>query len=43
MFIWNLVSVVAGAIVLIILLILGYAIIHGLIRGFKKAVSETGR
>lgn len=43
MFIWDLVSITAGVSVLIILLILGYAIIDGLIRGFKKAVSKTGR
>ena len=43
MFIWNLVSITAGVIVLIILLILGYAVIDGLIRGFKEAVSKTRR
>ena len=43
MLIWNLVSITAGVIVLIILLISGYAVIDGLIRGVKKAVAKTRR
>lgn len=43
MFIWDLVSITAGVIVLIILLILGYAIIDGLIRGIKESIAKSRR
>jgi hypothetical protein len=36
MFIWNLVSITAGVIVLLVLLVVGYSIISGMIDGIKK-------
>jgi hypothetical protein len=36
MFIWNLVSITAGVIVLLVLLVAGYSIISGMIDGIKK-------
>ena len=43
MFIWNLVSITAGVIVLIVLLIFGYAAIDGLIRGIKESIAKSRR
>ena len=40
MFIWNLVSITAGVIVLLILLVVGYSIISGMIDGIKKSMKE---
>ena len=38
MFIWNLVSITAGVIVLLVLLVVGYSIISGMIDGIKKSM-----
>ena len=43
MFIWDLVSITAGVIVLIVLLIFGYAAIDGLIRGIKESIAKSRR
>lgn len=43
MFIWNLVSITAGVIVLIVLLIFGYVAIDGLIRGIKESIAKSRR
>nr|DAX64635.1 MAG TPA: hypothetical protein [Caudoviricetes sp.] len=43
MFIWNLVSITAGVIVLIVLLIFGYAVIDVLIRGIKESIAKSRR
>lgn len=40
MFIWNLVSITAGVIVLLVLLVVGYSIISGMIDGVKKSMKE---
>ena len=40
MFIWNLVSITAGVIVLLVLLVVGYSIISGMIDGIKKSMKE---
>jgi hypothetical protein len=40
MFIWNLVFVTAGAIVLLVLLVVGYSIISGMIDGIRKSMKE---
>ena len=40
MFIWNLVSMTAGVIVLLVLLVVGYSIISGMIDGVKKSMKE---
>ena len=40
MIIWNLVFVTAGAIVLLVLLVVGYSIISGMIDGIKKSMKE---
>lgn len=38
MFIWNLVSITAGVIDLLVLLVVGYSIISGMIDGIKKSM-----
>ncbi|MFS9017876.1 hypothetical protein QM953_10330 [Streptococcus cristatus] len=45
MFIWNLVFVTAGVIVLLILLVIGYIVLAGLLEGAKNvlASSKKGR
>ena len=43
MFIWNLVSITAGVIVLIVLLIFGYAVVDVLIRGIKESIAKSRR
>ena len=40
MFIWDLVSITAGVIVLLVLLGVGYSIISGMIDGIKKTMKE---
>ena len=40
MFIWNLVSITAGVIALLVLLVVGYSIISGMIDGIKKSMKE---
>lgn len=40
MFIWNLVFVTAGAIVLLILLVIGYIVLAGLLKGAKNALAS---
>ena len=40
LFIWNLVSITAGAIILLVLLVVGYSIISGMIDGIKKSMKE---
>ena len=40
MFIWNLVSITAGVIVLLVLSVVGYSIISGMIDGVKKSMKE---
>ena len=40
MFIWNLVSITAGVIVLLVLLVVGYSIISGMIDELKKSMKE---
>lgn len=40
MIIWNLVFITAGAIVLLVLLVVGYSIISGMIDGIKKSMKE---
>ena len=40
MFIWNLVSIATGVIVLLVLLVVGYSIISGMIDGIKKSMKE---
>jgi hypothetical protein len=40
MFIWNLVSITAGVIVLLVLLVVGYSIVSGMIDGVKKSMKE---
>ena len=41
MFIWNLVFITAGVIVLLVLLVVGYSIISGMIDGIKKSMKES--
>lgn len=40
MFTWNLVSITAGVIVPLVLLVAGYSIISGMIDGIKKSMRE---
>jgi hypothetical protein len=40
MFIWNLVFVTAGAIVLLILLVIGYIVLTGLLEGARNALAS---
>lgn len=41
MIIWNLVFVTAGAIVLLILLVIGYIVLAGLLEGAKNALASS--
>ncbi|MBZ2152185.1 hypothetical protein K1I86_05655 [Streptococcus cristatus] len=41
MFIWNLVSITAGAIVLLILLVIGYIVLAGLLEGVRNALASS--
>lgn len=41
MFIWNLVSITAGVIVLIILLAIGYIVLAGLLEGARNALARS--
>jgi hypothetical protein len=43
MIIWNLVFVTAGAIVLLILLVIGYIVLAGLLEGAKNALASSKR
>jgi hypothetical protein len=43
MIIWNLVFVTAGAIVLLILLVIGYIVLAGLLKGAKNALASSKR
>lgn len=41
MFIWNLVSITAGVIVLLILLVIGYIVLAGLLEGARNALASS--
>lgn len=41
MFVWNLVFVTAGAIVLLILLVIGYIVLAGLLEGARNALASS--